>query len=197
MIFGLRVPALGRKASPCFGGFALAAYSLLGCRADVAGTSPDGSAPTDGNAGGTSEESNADGAPPSLPPFGLDAGGLAPLPTIEVDAGCTLSASSPEGACSSDQDCLGTGGTLPCVNGMCPPFCTDVPHLGDVQPTPDGSVLCAQLSGPVSADAAVVGPTRWCVPGQTCTPYAGVWGCCTVMGNNSFCVMGISDDGGS
>lgn len=48
-----------------------------------------------------------------------------------LDGGCTLSAPNSEGACTVDEDCIGIsgtmGGTLRCIDGRCPPFCTRTP----------------------------------------------------------------------
>ncbi len=173
-------------------GFALAVHGLLGCGGVAASANPDGSIGADSEVDGTGGE-GIDSAP--------NDGGGSPVATL--DGGCTLQASNSEGACVVDEDCIGqsggVGGALPCVNGKCPPFCTNVPAFPtEVVNPPDGSVLCARHSGPVSPDAADVGPEHWCVPGQTCTPYDGQWGCCMSTGPTStFCAFAYEDAGGS
>ncbi len=167
----------------------MAGNGLPACSGSTARANPDGSVAADSNADGTGGD-------------GLDSrpndGGGSPA----LDGGCTLQASNSEGACVADEDCIGQGGglsgLLPCVNGKCPPFCTNVPVFpSEVIDPPDGSVLCARRSGPVSPDAADVGPVHWCVPGQTCTPYDGQWGCCMSTGSTStFCAFAY-DDGGA
>lgn len=170
----------------------LALPLLLGCAGGSAQADADGAISAN-DSGMNSGVAFRPGAPPGFPP-GLDA--LAPLPNPYGDGGCTLQASNSEGDCISNEDCLGGGGMLSCINGKCPPFC-DTFHFTDVQDPPDGSVRCARLSGPVNADASYVGSARWCVPPQTCTPYDGQWGCCMSTGTSSvFCVSAF-DEGGA
>ncbi len=179
--------------------FTVAGHGLLGCGGGVARANPDGAVAADSMAAGAGEriDSGPNGSgplPPGLPGLALEAG--LPPPNIYGDGGCALSASTSEGDCLVNEDCLGENGPLPCTNGKCPPFCNG-PRFTDVQDPPDGSVRCATLYGPVNPDAADLGPARWCVPGQTCTSYGGHWGCCMSEGASSICVSAVNDAGGS
>jgi hypothetical protein len=43
---------------------------------------------------------------------------------------------------------------------------------------PRGSVLCSPTAGPVDSGGEDIGPTQWCTPPRTCTPYGSGWACC-------------------
>jgi hypothetical protein len=166
---------------------------LLGCAGGSANAGADATSSADD--AGTGPDGTASTRPPGFPP-GADASPPPLIPNPFGDGGCTTQASSAEGDCVTDEDCLGSGGTLPCINGKCPPFCNTL-HFTDVQNPPDGSVRCARLSGPVDPDGSYAGPARWCVPPQTCTPYDGQWGCCMSVGPRDVMCVSSFEDGGT
>jgi|HubBroStandDraft_1064217.scaffolds.fasta_scaffold50282_1 hypothetical protein len=80
-----------------------------------------------------------------------------------------------------------------CTTDSCPvpgfvPYDAGQSEMPLSGPLVDGSVLCALHEGPVDASSDDTGPSRWCEPSQSCTPYNGGWECCSNVGSLAFCV---------
>jgi hypothetical protein len=86
-----------------------------------------------------------------------------------------------------------------CVANTCggPPLDSGTSEGQDGDAPADGGVLCGLYAGVLDASSPDAGPTRTCVPPQTCTPFNGGWACCVLAlgGGVDLCSPPLADGG--